>query len=124
MIRARPHIMLQGGVAPDAVALWKRAFPDLEAVPPQPPAMLWRITVGGQDFTLFDSPEPHEFAPTPSWSFMIDVMHANEVDQILDVLADGGTVVMPAGAYEFANRFAWVEDAFAISWQLRFGPKP
>lgn len=83
--------------------------------------MLWQLSIGGQDFTLFDSPAPHEFAPTPSWSFMVDVDTAEAVDAAHGVLEEGGKVLMPPDAYDFAERFAWVEDRFGISWQLRFG---
>ncbi|MEO0484411.1 MAG: VOC family protein [Pseudomonadota bacterium] len=113
--------MLHSGVAQEAVSLWQRAFPDLTEAPPRPPAMLWHLSVGGLAFTLFDSPTPHAFAPTPSWSFMIDVDDAARVDSAHDVLADGGQTLMPPDSYDFAKRFTWVEDRFGISWQLRFG---
>ena len=115
--------MLHSGVADTAIALWRRAFPDLTAAPPTGVAGLWTSSVGGQTFTLFDSPQPHEFAPTPSWSFMVDVDTAADVDTALGVLSDGGNVIMPADSYDFAERFAWVEAAHKISWQLRFGPR-
>ncbi|MEM9755670.1 MAG: VOC family protein [Pseudomonadota bacterium] len=121
--RVRPHLMLQGGVAADAVALWTRAFANLIATPPgDSPAALWHLALGDQDFTLFDSPQPHEFAPTPSWSFMVDVDQAADVDAIIAILSEGGAVIMPPDGYPFAQRFCWVEDRFGISWQLRFGP--
>ncbi|MEM8592502.1 MAG: VOC family protein [Pseudomonadota bacterium] len=123
-MKVRPHIMLHSGVAGAAIALWREALPGLSASEPEPPALLWRISVGGQDFTLFDSPQPHEFVPTPSWSFMVDLETAEAVDAAHSILAEGGNTIMPADAYDFAQRFAWVEDRFGISWQLRFGAIP
>jgi len=121
-MQMRPHIMLQGGVAEAAIAHWRRAFGDLVVKEPEPPALLWHITCGGQTFTLFDSPEPHEFGPTPTWSFMVDLDTADAVDRIHEVLAQDGGTLMPPDTYPFAQRFAWVEDRFGLSWQLRFGP--
>ncbi|MEL6913224.1 MAG: VOC family protein [Pseudomonadota bacterium] len=122
-MKVRPHIMLHGGVAEAAIALWRRAFPDLEATPPAPPALLWTLSLGGQVVTLFDSPTPHDFAPTPSWSFMVDLEAAQDVDAAHAVLSEGGHTIMPLDGYDFADRFAWVEDAFGISWQLRYGAR-
>ncbi len=122
-VRVRPHLMLQGGVAGEAIALWARAFPHLEASPPAGPAALWHLSIGDLSFTLFDSPEPHEFAPTPSWSFLVDLQTPARVDEVCSVLAEDGSVMMPVDAYDFAERFAWVEDRFGISWQLRYGAR-
>ncbi|SLN11243.1 3-demethylubiquinone-9 3-methyltransferase [Pseudooctadecabacter jejudonensis] len=112
--------MLQGGVAPDAVALWRSAFAGLAANGPDASGM-WALALGDQTFTLLDSPPIHDFGPTPSWSFMVDLDTAEDVDRAADNLGQAGRVMMPADAYDFAQRFAWVEDRFGISWQLRFG---
>lgn len=120
MIKVRPHVMLHGGVVPKAIALWQRAFPELTATPPEPPAMLWELCLGDQSLTLFDSPEPHDFAPTPSWSMMVDLASPEDVDRVAGILSEGGMQLMPPGAYPFATRFAWVEDRFKLSWQLRY----
>lgn len=113
--------MLSEGQVSAAVAHWARAFPALKVEPPAPPALLWRMRLGGQDVTLFESPGPLDFTPTPAWSFMVDVERAEEVDAGHAVLAEGGSTLMPPDSYEFAERFTWVEDRFKVSWQLRFG---
>ena len=113
--------MLQGGVAEAAVALWQRAFPELEARAPTDTDPTWALRLGDQEVTLFDSPMPHDFGPTPAWSFMVDCAEAEDVDRRLALLSEGGKVMMPADSYDFAARFAWVEDRFGISWQLRHG---
>ncbi|MCH2075406.1 MAG: hypothetical protein MK180_00770 [Rhodobacteraceae bacterium] len=98
--------MLHSGVAEAAIERWSKALPGLSAAPPSPPAMLWQLSIGGQDFTLLDSPAPHEFALTPSWSFMVDLDTAEAVDAAYSVLEDGGPVLMPPDTYDFAERFA------------------
>ncbi|MEO1798681.1 MAG: VOC family protein [Pseudomonadota bacterium] len=113
--------MLHSNAVPEAIDLWRRAFPALEAREPSTPAMLWQVSIGGQSFTLFDSPQPHDFAPTPSWSFMVDVDAPKDVDAAHAILSEGGSTLMPPDAYDFAQRFAWAEDPHGISWQLRFG---
>ncbi|WP_375281775.1 VOC family protein [Pseudooctadecabacter sp.] len=120
MIKARPHIMLQGGVTGDAVTLWQTAFPDLTASDTDGMG-LRTLMLGDLTFTLFDSPPIHKFGPTPSWSMMVDVDTAEAVDNAAAKLGDGGSILMPADSYEFAQRFVWVQDRFGISWQIRFG---
>ncbi|MEL7116105.1 MAG: VOC family protein [Pseudomonadota bacterium] len=116
--------MLSEGAAPYAVELWGRAFPALKVDEPEPMTEVWHLKLGGQSFTLFDSPMRHDFAPTPSWSFMVDLDTAEDVDAIAKILSDGGEVMMPPYIYDFGERFAWVADPFKISWQLRYEAKP
>ena len=33
-------------------------------------------------------------------------------------LGEGGEVLMPLDAYDFAVRFTWLNDRFGLSWQL------
>lgn len=74
--------------------------------------------IAGQRFMAFDSPAPHAFTFTPAISLFVTCSSADEVDQLFEALAAGGKVLMPAGAYPFSQRFAWVEDRFGVSWQL------
>ncbi|WP_224814986.1 VOC family protein [Hasllibacter sp. MH4015] len=119
-MRAGAHIMLDGGQGAQAIDHWQRAFPDLSAEADADQPGLWTLTFAGMTFTLFDSPEPHDFAPTPSWSMMVDVDRAQDVEGPTAILAEGGKTLMPLDRYDFADRFAWVEDRFGISWQIRF----
>lgn len=113
--------MLAEGMVSAALAHWSKAFPELHVEHPAPPALLWKMRLGGQDVTLFASPGPLDFTPTPAWSFIVDVDSADEVDMAHTILAERGATLMPPDSYDFAKRFAWVEDRFKVSWQLRYG---
>ena len=66
---------------------------------------------------------PH-FRIDPSISFIVnfdpsrDPDAAAHLDATWDRLAEGGTALMPLGAYPFSKRYGWVQDRFGVSWQL------
>ena len=78
------------------------------------------MSLKGQKLFFFDSPVKHAFTFTPSISLMVDCDSAAEVDRLFTALSDQGKTLMPLDAYPFARRFAWVNDRFGVSWQLRF----
>ncbi len=65
-----------------------------------------------------------EFSPNPSISFMLnfdprfDTDAREHLDALWEALAQGGTVQMPVGDYDFSPRYGWVIDRFGIGWQL------
>ena len=60
----------------------------------------------------------HDFTFTPAVSIWLDLETEAELGALVDVLADGGKVLMPLGDYGFSRAFAWVDDRFGVSWQL------
>jgi predicted 3-demethylubiquinone-9 3-methyltransferase (glyoxalase superfamily) len=64
------------------------------------------------------------FKRNPSVSFFVNFdpsqnpNAAADIDTTWAALAEGGRVLMPLDAYDFAKRYGWVEDRFGISWQL------
>ncbi|WP_229583437.1 VOC family protein [Paracoccus sp. S-4012] len=116
-MQAVPQLMFEGRVA-EAIAVWRRAFPDLEATDANPA----EVVVAGQRLRLFDSPVPHAFALTPSFSLVVTCENEAEVRRLADLLGEGGEVRMPLGAYDFSPCFAWVEDAVGVNWQLMVAP--
>jgi predicted 3-demethylubiquinone-9 3-methyltransferase (glyoxalase superfamily) len=76
------------------------------------------VSLGGQRAIVFDSPSPHAFTFTPSISFFITCESETEIERLARDLWDGVTVLMPLGNYGFSRKFAWVQDAFGVSWQL------
>jgi predicted 3-demethylubiquinone-9 3-methyltransferase (glyoxalase superfamily) len=77
--------------------------------------------IAGQTLRCFDSPIEHAFGFTPAVSFFFDCADEAELDAIFGKLAEGGTVLMPPDRYDFAKRFAWLNDRYGVSWQLSVG---
>lgn len=67
---------------------------------------------------LFDSPVKHQFTFTPSTSIFVECETGEEVERLAAALSDGGQVLMPLDSYDFAVRYAWVNDRYGVSWQL------
>jgi predicted 3-demethylubiquinone-9 3-methyltransferase (glyoxalase superfamily) len=77
------------------------------------------FTLHGQTIMCIDSPVQHAFGFTPATSLFVECDDAVELDRLFAALSDGGGVLMPPASYPFAARFAWVNDRFGVSWQLR-----
>lgn len=64
------------------------------------------------------------FTFNPSVSFFLNFdpsvnSHAREeMDQIWNKFADGGTPLMPLDEYPFSKRYGWIQDKYGLSWQL------
>ncbi len=76
------------------------------------------FVLAGQPVICIDSPAPHAFTFTPSFSMFVDSAAEAELDRLFASLSDGGQVMMPPGDYGFSRRFAWVSDRYGVSWQL------
>ncbi len=122
-----PFLMFTGR-AEEAMRFYVSVFPDAEVVdlerygPDDAGAEgnVRRATfqIAGQSFLCIDSPAVHDFGFTPSVSFFLDCPSEGDLDALFDRLSEGGSVLMPAGEYPFARRFAWLNDRFGVSWQL------
>lgn len=122
-MRAVPQLMFQGGVLPDALAFWRRAFPDMvtEVLAGGDRPTYVRAVIARQELMLFDSPPVHAFTFTPAISLLIEAETA-EVDRLVAVLGEGGQVLMPLDAYDFSPHYCWLNDRFGVSWQLMVKP--
>nr|WP_256447713.1 VOC family protein [Paracoccus marinaquae] len=112
-------MMFQGAMA-DAIALWSRAFPDMqvERLDGDDRPTRVRALIAGQPLILFDSPPVHDFGFTPSISLLISCEEAADVDRLAAILDEGGQVFMPLDEYPFSPRYTWVADRFGVSWQI------
>lgn len=113
------------GRALEAAEHYVAAFDDAEVlqVDPLPAASqdaLHRVTlrVGDGRLVTFDSAIEHAFSPSPSLSLWVDLAAREELERASLVLSEGGQVLMPLQAYDFAPLFAWVQDRYGFSWQL------
>lgn len=77
------------------------------------------LVVGGLAIMANDSPPVHAFTFTPSTSIFLTVDDEEQFDAIAAALpANGGSWMMPPGAYGFSRKFGWCADRFGVSWQI------
>lgn len=116
------------GKAEEAMNFYVSLFPDAQVVNitrygpdgPGPEGSVIRadFILAGQRVTCIDSPSPHDFTFTPSFSFFVDCANEEELDVFFAQLSKDGGVMMPLDDYGFSRKFAWVADRFGVSWQL------
>lgn len=127
-MRATPFLMFQGEKAEAAMDLYVSLFPgaaieDIERYGPEGPGAegsvkVARCRIAGQQVMCIDSPVPHAFDFTPSFSFFIDCESEEEIDRLAAALGEGGEVLMPLDDYGFSRKFTWLNDRFGVSWQV------
>jgi predicted 3-demethylubiquinone-9 3-methyltransferase (glyoxalase superfamily) len=127
--KVNPFLMFEGQ-AEEAMRFYVETFADAEIVSLEHHGegeagaggvLRGVIRTAGLELVCFDSPVEHGFGFTPAISLFVECESEEEVDRLAAALADGGSVLMPVGAYPFAARFGWVNDRFGVSWQLRAG---
>lgn len=74
--------------------------------------------INGTQVMCIDSPVPHAFSFTPSFSLFVDCDSQEELNRLFQELSTGGKVMMPLGNYGFSQWFGWTSDRFGVSWQL------
>jgi predicted 3-demethylubiquinone-9 3-methyltransferase (glyoxalase superfamily) len=125
--RVTPFLMFTGR-AEEAIRFYVSLLPGSELValerygPGGPGAegsvRLAECVLAGQRVLAIDSPAVHDFGFTPATSLFVDCESEAELRGLFDALAEGGTVLMPAGDYGFSALFGWLNDRFGVSWQL------
>jgi len=83
---------------------------------PQGDAIAIDFTLENQAFSAINGGP--DMKMNASFSMMVALDTADEVDALYAKLAEGGTDMMPLGEYPFSPRYAWVTDRFGVSWQL------
>jgi len=79
-----------------------------------------RFRLAGQPYLAMDSHIEQPFDFNPRISFFVTCARRDEVDRLYEALSQGGSVLMALDDYPFAERYAWVQDRFGVSWQLMF----
>ena len=124
----RTFLTFQGGVATDALDLYRDIFDDFELVAIEHYAAndigaegtvkVAQFRLAGSEFSCADSPVTHQWGFTPAVSLWIDCEDEREQQRLFDRLGEGGNVYMPIDNYGFSKRFGWVGDRFGLTWQL------
>ena len=125
--RITPFLMFEGK-AEEAMNFYASLFADarieiFERFGPEGPGaegtiLHAELVLKDQRLRLFDSPVPHAFGFTPSFSLFVDCEDEAEIDRLSATLSEGGQVMMELAEYPFARKFTWLADRFGISWQL------
>jgi len=84
---------------------------------PEGSVQVAEFVTAGHRIRCSDSFVDHEWDFTPAVSLWLEFDQREELQRIFDALADGGKVHMPLDDYGFGP-FGWVDDRFAVSWQL------
>jgi predicted 3-demethylubiquinone-9 3-methyltransferase (glyoxalase superfamily) len=128
MTTITPFLMFTGQ-AKKALSLYERCFSDFSIVqcdeyPEGEERMRGKIhyaviSIHGQQLAVIDSPVEHAFGFTPSLSLMVEFTDPAAIRQAYNKLTDGGEILMPLDRYDFAAQYAWINDPFGVSWQLK-----
>jgi predicted 3-demethylubiquinone-9 3-methyltransferase (glyoxalase superfamily) len=128
MKNVTPFLMFQNGVAEEAMTFYTSVVEDSEitSIARYGPGetgeegTVFQATfrLKEQEFMCIDSPAPHAFDFTPSFSIYLTCETEEELDQVYAKLREGGEELMAVGDYGFSKKFGWVNDRFGVSWQI------
>ena len=62
-----------------------------------------------------------EFTFTPAISFFVTLETVAEAEALWTKLVEGGTVLMPFQAYDWSEKYGWLNDKYGVSWQIGVG---
>ncbi len=130
MSKSITPFLMYSGDAEAAMQFYASLFPDAqidiaerfdEKEPGKPGSIkAATLTLNGQRLMFFDSPVKHAFGFTPAISLFVECGSEEDVNALFAKLSEGGKVLMELGSYPFAKRYAWLNDKFGVSWQLRY----
>ena len=70
----------------------------------------------GQEFMAMSAGPLFKF--TPAISFLVACSTKEEVEEMYNKLAKGGTPLMELGSYPFSEKYGWTADKYGLSWQI------
>jgi predicted 3-demethylubiquinone-9 3-methyltransferase (glyoxalase superfamily) len=76
------------------------------------------FSIANQIIHSTDSTVKHGYTFTPSLSLFVECESEDEIDRLYASLAEGGSALMPLGAYGLSSKFALGERSIGVSWQL------
>ena len=54
----------------------------------------------------------------PPYHSLSSANQKQEIDRLYAALSEGVSALLPINSFGFSRKFAWVNDHFAVSWQL------
>ena len=78
--------------------------------------MTIHFRLAGQKFLALNGGPYFKF--TPAVSFFVACDTEEEINKLYAKLSDGGKELMAFGKYPFAEKYAWINDRYGVSWQL------
>jgi predicted 3-demethylubiquinone-9 3-methyltransferase (glyoxalase superfamily) len=128
MEKVTPFLMFQNGNAEEAMNFYTSIIEDSEITSivryganeagQEGTVMQATFTLKGQEFMCIDSYINHQFSFTPSFSIFVTCNTEEELDNLYEILNEGGQALMPLNNYGFSKKFGWLNDRFGVSWQL------
>lgn len=70
----------------------------------------------GQPFMSISAGPDFKF--NPSVSFLVACQTKEEAQAFWEKLSEGGSALMPLGAYPFSDLYGWTQDRYGPSWQV------
>jgi len=83
---------------------------------PKGSVMTIDFTLNGQEFAGLNGGPMFQFSP--AISFFAYFNTEKEIDIVFEKLSFGGKIMMPLAKYPFAEKFAFFQDKYGVSWQL------
>jgi predicted 3-demethylubiquinone-9 3-methyltransferase (glyoxalase superfamily) len=97
-------------------------FPDAKITKTNPVVTTFEIY--GQSLATLTGGENLNGTLNPSISFSLWITDADETKRIRDLLADGGSVMMPFQEYERSPAYGWCNDKYGVSRQVMYDNRP
>lgn len=120
----------QAGKAEEAIKLYTSLFPhskimdiqryEADEHEPEGSVKVARFSINETELMALDSHLDHPFHFTPAISLYVECESEAEIEKAFQVLAEGGTVLMPLDNYGFSEKFGWLNDRYGVSWQLNW----
>lgn len=102
------------GTAKAAAEFYCSIFSNSKITNDTPMVVMWEIN-GKKIMGLNGGPM---YKINPSISFFATFATSAEVEEKYNKLIEGGKVLMQLNKYSWAEKYAWVQDKFGVTWQL------
>lgn len=82
------------------------------------------LPIAGDDQLLMASDAPTEQSvntQNTNVNVILETSSAEEAERVYQGLSEGGTVIMPLGKTEWAEKFATFTDKFGVQWMINYG---